>query len=89
MAFIKSEIQVKDMQKGDVFRVVESNGNLKGTFEYEVVSLKTESVTLQVGDSGTVRQVDQCTLKVVNRKNGANKTKKYNSNQMLTVWRQA
>jgi hypothetical protein len=89
MTFIKSEMQVKDMQKGDIFRVVESNGNLRGTFEYEVNSLKTESITLQVGDSGTTRQVEQCTLKVVNRKNGANKTKKYNSNQMLTVWRKA
>lgn len=88
MTFIKSEMQVKDMQKGDIFRVVESNGNLKGTFEYEVNSLKTESVTLTAGN-GTTRQVDQCTLKVVNRKNGANKIKKYNSNQMLTVWRKA
>ena len=88
MTFIKSEMQVKDMQKGDIFRVVESNGNLKGTFEYELVSYKTESVTLTAGN-GTTRQVEQCVLKVTNRKNGSNKTKKYNSNQMLTVWRKA
>jgi hypothetical protein len=87
MAFIKSEIQVKDILKGDIFRLIESVGNLKQTFEYEVVSNVMGTQTMHVGDSGATRQVDQCIVRVKNRKNGAGKTKKYNPETVLTVWR--
>lgn len=87
MAYVKSEFQAKDLIKGDVFRLVECVGNLRQTFEYEVVSVKLETVMMHVGDSGLKRAVEQAVVKVKNRRNGAGKTKKFDANCLLTVWR--
>lgn len=88
MAFIKSEIKVSELVKGDIFRMVESVGNLRQTVEYVVVSAKIETNVMHVGDSGTTREVQTSVIKVTNRRNGANKTKKYNPTVSITVYRQ-
>lgn len=87
MAFIKSEVMAKDLQKGDIFRTIESVGNLRQTMEYEVVGAIT--ATSMPHPSFPELILHDVSFKVKNRHNGKGKTKKYRADCVLTVWRQA
>jgi hypothetical protein len=85
MAFTKLEIQVKDLQKNDIFRVISSVGNFSETVEYEVVG----AITVESNPHPSFPDLILHTaiLKVKNRRTGKVKTTKYKADAVFTAWR--